>query len=448
MESLITSMLHGGNPLTVGVGIVIEVIRKNNSDYDPENGHNPDAPPTNHDPIYLGTLLRMFAKHVPDFMELILSSKHTVTDGEKTRVTERGKLSSAWGTEIEPLGFDRFKTCELMAELLHCSNMGLLNERGGEEFIRQRDAERDRLRAAGAFAPHKEEEDSAVDVSEESTGYANGDASVTGTSTEELRIANSSEEDGFEKVAAPDKSEESMTGDDSATSEDAFTEIQDRSKLELGDDLVDEPLSPKISTLVEKTDDEVEIPSPLEMRGSGPLSPTTASLEEKVRRVSLEDTAMTSPPNETDDSSTGDSTSHTLKAESASPSGLSPHPEDTPAPLFSRSSDPNKTPTPQSPETAVSPTSSREDVIETSEVQPEGDSSVNMEQNASTIDSKIETDIDGKPVVGDYLKIMFVENRVVPTILVCCHYLVWKSVYLPLYRAFSSDFRGITFYTT
>lgn len=123
-------MLHGGNPLTVGVGIVIEVIRKNNSDYDPENGHNPEAPPTNHDPIYLGTLLRMFAKHVPDFMELILSSKHTVTDGEKTKVTERGKLSSAWGTEIEPLGFDRFKTCELMAELLHCSNMGLLNERG------------------------------------------------------------------------------------------------------------------------------------------------------------------------------------------------------------------------------------------------------------------------------------------------------------------------------
>jgi SIT4-associating protein SAP185/190 len=419
MESLIMSMLHGGNPLTVGVGIVIEVIRKNNSDYDPENGHNPDAPPTNHDPIYLGTLLRMFAKHVPNFMELILSSKHTVTDGEKTKVAERGKLSSAWGTEIEPLGFDRFKTCELMAELLHCSNMGLLNERGGEEFIRQRDAERERMRAAGAFAPQKEEEDSAVDISEESTGYTNGNASAVGASTEELRIANSSEEDGFEKVAAPDKSEESMASEDSATSEDAFTEIQDRSKLELGDDLVDEPLSPKIRTLVEKMDDEAEISSPPKIQSSSPLSPTTANLEQKVRRVSLEDTTITSPPNETEESSDVDSPMHTLKASNSSPSGLSPRPEDTPAPLFSRSSDPNKTPTAQSPETAISPVQSREDMAETSEIQAEGDSSVNTGQTTSIVDPNIETDIDGKPVVGDYLKIMFVENRVVPTILVC-----------------------------
>ncbi|KPI40644.1 Extragenic suppressor of kinetochore protein 1 [Cyphellophora attinorum] len=38
METLISAMLQGGNPLTVGVGIVIEVIRKNNSDYDPKVG--------------------------------------------------------------------------------------------------------------------------------------------------------------------------------------------------------------------------------------------------------------------------------------------------------------------------------------------------------------------------------------------------------------------------
>ena len=417
MESLITSMLHGGNPLTVGVGIVIEVIRKNNSDYDPENGHNPDAPPTNHDPIYLGTLLRMFAKHVPDFMELILSSKHTVTDGEKTKVTERGKLSSAWGTEIEPLGFDRFKTCELMAELLHCSNMGLLNERGGEEFIRQRDSERDRLRAAGAFAPHKDEDESAVDISEESSGYANGNASVVGASTEELRVANSSEEDGFEKVAAPGRNE---SGEDSATPDDAFTEIQGRSKLDLGDDLVDEPLSPKIRTVVEKMDDESEIPSPLRTQSSDPLSPATASLAEKVRRVSLEDTTMTSPPNESEDTLEVASPAQVSEAGNLSPPGMSPRPEDTPAPLFSKSSDPNKTPTAQSPETATSPVTSREDILETLDVKPEGDSSVNMDQTASVGESNIETDIDGKPVVGDYLKIMFVEHRVVPTILVRC----------------------------
>ncbi len=35
---------------------------------------------------------------------------------------------------IEPLGMDRFKVCELVAELLHCSNMALLNEADGEKL--------------------------------------------------------------------------------------------------------------------------------------------------------------------------------------------------------------------------------------------------------------------------------------------------------------------------
>ena len=210
MGSLINSMLKGGNPLTVGVGIVIEVIRKNNSDYDPDNGHNPDAPPTSHDPIYLGTLLRLFARHVPDFMDLILSSKHTVTEGDSTRIVERGQLNSAWGTQIEPLGFDRFKTCELMAELLHCSNMGLLNERGSEDFIRQRDAERERLRATGAFAGHPSDDSgpfepgSGTDVTP-ATPPSQSPPSLIGGSPDEskkLEIANVSEDDGFEDVAA------------------------------------------------------------------------------------------------------------------------------------------------------------------------------------------------------------------------------------------------------
>ena len=36
VRSLTADMLRGGNALTVGVGIIIEVIRKNNSDYDPD----------------------------------------------------------------------------------------------------------------------------------------------------------------------------------------------------------------------------------------------------------------------------------------------------------------------------------------------------------------------------------------------------------------------------
>ena len=372
INALTEAMLKGGNPLTVGVGIVIEVIRKNNSDYDPESGSNPDAPPANHDPIYLGTLLRLFAQNVPNFMELILSSKHTVTEGEVTKIVDRGELKSAWGTNIEPLGFDRFKTCELMAELLHCSNMGLLNERGSEEFIIARDEERERLRAQGAFNHPKQSEDSAIDISVSSSRFDNAFTPSASTSTDELRVANTSEEDGFQKVDV--------------------SEATDSKTTEKPDDLVDEPLSPKPKP---KDDDTLEIPSP-------------TKLTDSVRRLSLEDVDMTSPPNEAGSDAQSKAVEH---------SPISPRADDKPAPLFSKTTDPNKTPTPSSPQPLASPRSPKANTLEVGiDSQMEGDSF------QSTQDSTLQTErqsylADEKPVVGDYLKLMFVENKVVPTIL-------------------------------
>lgn len=366
IETLVSAMLRGGNPLTVGVGIVIEVIRKNNSDYDPEGGTSADQPPTNHDPIYLGTLLRLFAKNVPNFMELILSSKHTITEGDATKIVDRGELKSAWGTNIEPLGFDRFKTCELMAELLHCSNMGLLNERGSEEFIKARDEERERLRAQGVFEPPKQYEESTVDISATSSRFEN--AFTPSASTEELRVANNSEDDGFEKVNVP--------------SMDAVTSP---SSLEKRDDLVDEPLSP--ARAQRENSKEIEVPA----------SPTKG-LSNDVRRLSLEDTPMASPPSE-----------KTVPASPQDP--ISPHPEDKPAPLFA-SKDPSKTPTPSSPEPPTSPLSTKSGQHLS---QLEGNSTQQAEDSTMQGDDSVVT--DEQPVVGDHLKIMFVENRVVPTIL-------------------------------
>lgn len=370
-------MLQGGNPLTVGVGIVIEVIRKNNSDYDPDQGHSPDAPPTNHDPIYLGTLLRLFAQHVPDFTALILSSKHTVTKGESTSVVERGQLKSAWGTQIEPLGFDRFKTCELMAELLHCSNMGLLNERGSEEFIKERDAERERLRAQGAFLSNKPSEASTVDISATSSRFENAFTPSASTSAEELRIANLNDEDGFEKVAVSE------------------------------------------ATDAPKQDKSEEASSSGQIRNSAafrqPTTTGTTSLDETVRRLSLdspEDTDMTSPPNE------AETTVHASTQGTLSGSEISPHLEDKNEPLISKHSDPNKTPTANSPE----PTSPgiikdrSEELGQTGRL--EGDSSQTAEDDTMHIVQSAQSPANETPVVGDYLKLMFIENKVVPTILV------------------------------
>ncbi|KAL6450390.1 hypothetical protein SBY92_004596 [Candida maltosa Xu316] len=129
MTRLCDIMLKGGYALANGVGIIIEIIRKNNSDYDLlpilhirlEN-----HPPTGRDPIYLGHLLRVFGEKVDDFNKLLISE-----DPEC-------KLRTPFG-DIEPLGFERFKICELIAELLHCSNMALLNENKGFNVVKERD---------------------------------------------------------------------------------------------------------------------------------------------------------------------------------------------------------------------------------------------------------------------------------------------------------------------
>ena len=158
IKSMIQDMLKGGNPLTVGVGIIIEVIRKNNSDYDPENLTGVEHPPSSRDPIYLGSLLRLFAAYVPDFMELVMNQNERVQNADGTWIEKKRELRAAYGGVIEPLGFNRFKTCELMAELLHCSNMALLNEKGSDRYVKERDKERERLKAEREKARESQKE--------------------------------------------------------------------------------------------------------------------------------------------------------------------------------------------------------------------------------------------------------------------------------------------------
>lgn len=128
IEKLIKIMLKGGTSLSNGVGIIIELIRKNNSDYDfiqlmytTIKTH----PPNDRDPIHLISLIKAFAKYMKDFEKMLLE-------------ITTPNLETPFG-EIQPLGFERFKICELVAELLHCSNMALLNEPDGEKITSQRD---------------------------------------------------------------------------------------------------------------------------------------------------------------------------------------------------------------------------------------------------------------------------------------------------------------------
>ncbi|AET40723.1 SAPS family protein Ecym_6347 [Eremothecium cymbalariae DBVPG len=138
-------MLKGGTSLSNGVGIVIELIRKNNSDYDFVQVMYTTLqthPPNDRDPVYLGHLVKCFAEKLPQFTSMLVDTKLS-------------PLETPFGS-IEPLGFERFKICELIAELLHCSNMGLLNEPKGDEIVRERDVNREHLLKMQGYGTSKE----------------------------------------------------------------------------------------------------------------------------------------------------------------------------------------------------------------------------------------------------------------------------------------------------
>lgn len=130
------------------VGIIIELIRKNNSDYDLncgtyssllQNGENGTGeinsyvmfqwlkdfdqnPPGTRDPIFLGDMLSIFSSKLHLFSDLI----------------DLPPVPPAF-TENKILGFTKFKISELVAELLHCSNMILLNSKKIQKIISIRD---------------------------------------------------------------------------------------------------------------------------------------------------------------------------------------------------------------------------------------------------------------------------------------------------------------------
>ncbi|KAI6248595.1 Extragenic suppressor of kinetochore protein 1 [Erysiphe necator] len=236
VEELISYMLKGGNPLTVGVGVIIEVIRKNNSDYDPCIGTE-ESTPSSRDPIYLGTLLRLFARHIPDFMSLMLTPSKIVGNSNGLMRSRRKELDTAFGGKIEPLGFDRFKICELMAELLHCSNMRLLNEAESEEIFRKRDIKRELLRVEGQF--DSSQNGSSIKV--------NGASQV-----KKLHIQNVSDDDGFERV--------SHSGDDETNEYGNFEQPNTLAKND--QNFENESLPPKYSEEYCKSDTSALLSSP------------------------------------------------------------------------------------------------------------------------------------------------------------------------------------------
>lgn len=423
IKTLISDMLRGGNPLTVGVGIIIEVIRKNNSDYDLDSQVGPE--PKTSDPIYLGTLLREFASHVPDFMDLIRSP------GAK-----KPELRAAFGRKIEPLGFDRFKTCELMAELLHCSNMGLLNERGAEEEAQKRDNERERLKADGRLATPKAPGSPSHDNSHEEFGSSvdshgfhhaekprDDEYDEKSQQGKKLEVQNSNDDDGFENVMAP-----SDDLPDEVTFDDLDEKVEDRNLASTTPSAdMPKPLSPSKGSSPPLPAMQLD-PTPTPAAAD---SPTSAGVTDRVSSLDMDDdTVMTELGEEPADKGKQPSSFLTQQLQTGPEQPLSfptdeddqptelerelsrHRDEDRPAPLFAKKD-------------AANGSSTVDPITESRDEQNEDLS--NVDQSVATIQGEdafllerqaFETEVDGNPVIGDLLKLRFVEHQVVPTILV------------------------------
>ena len=434
IQTLIGEMLRGGNPLTVGVGIVIEVIRKNNSDYDVENAQGPV--PKSSDPIYLGTLLRQFSLNVPKFMDLIQGKDPHSKNG--ANATKR-ELKVAFGAKIEPLGFDRFKTCELMAELLHCSNMALLNERGAEAAVKKRDEDRDALKAEGKLAAAKPEDESALNfgTSVDSHGFHHARAPSSGESPEEIKRPDltSNAEEEFEKVNASDALGDEMK--DEFDEKEAFVGeplSREHSSAEATHPVTLGQPTSEASTEVEPTAENraADQTSKLLTAVQQADSPTSAGLTERLGSVELDpDTVMqdvTSAEEQPKSEPSPAATPLDAKRSSGDYRDLSPHPEDKPAPLFARRTSPTKS----TAEEQAEPRSEAPESAERSDAPSGGDvesESILLTGQDDDNSSAYTLDVDGSPVVGDLLKIMFVDHNVVPTILVRDQMLaLWRHV--------------------
>lgn len=188
----------------------------------------------------------------------------------------------------------------------------------------------------------------------------------------------SGEEEGFEDVGASGVLVDEKAADNAAN---AVSEPKETVEEVTA---TEEPKREKESS-EEKTTDEPQISS----ESTDPSSPSIG-LPDQVDNIKLDN----EPQGE----------QGTSASDNKQPEPEASRPEDVPPPLFSSNEQPVKSTEAPTTETTKGPNTVKDGSEEDSAEQ------------------YIQLDTDGQPVVGDYLKIMFVENKVVPTILVSISY--------------------------
>lgn len=156
-------------------------------------------------------------------------------------------------------------------------------------------------------------------------------------------------------------------------------------------------------------------------------SPTSAGLTSKVGGLDLDnDTVMgereeagEAPKEDTESKATPSLLTQQLNQTSEDPEPLSPHADDKPAPLFAGKNREGNTEAAKIDTSRFTTAAPEADAAEATPIDEASSAHSVVFGNAENpANQQFEVDIDGTPVVGDLLKITFVENKVVPTILV------------------------------
>lgn len=121
------------------ITIIIELIRKNNSDYDKLYSErlflDTERVVSSRDPLYLGYLLRAFTLKLTEIIDILRQNFINSTEYVETRSN----------TNYTPVGMINLRILELIAELIHCSNMSSLNLHVFKDFSMKINEERSQL---------------------------------------------------------------------------------------------------------------------------------------------------------------------------------------------------------------------------------------------------------------------------------------------------------------
>lgn len=121
------------------VTIVIELIRKNNSDYDKLYSDrlflDTERVVSSRDPLYLGYLLRAFTLRLSELINIL----------RQGFISSEEYVESRNNTNYTPVGMINLRILELIAELIHCSNMSSLNLHVSKDFSMKINQERSQI---------------------------------------------------------------------------------------------------------------------------------------------------------------------------------------------------------------------------------------------------------------------------------------------------------------